>query len=351
MTIHPFPILPTIAIALAFSGLQANAQSKFLFSTNNSVLSSCTLPLETPYIVITGMRDGDTYFSRTGPGYSFDFTNEVYPYESYIRPEKPFLITADKEAANLCDKIENGDTSEATINEFHAKISAGAYWWEVGAPSGNYWDHYSPRTDGIPEFPPEKNVNGYLSASVTSLATEDTFTAAQKRIYGVGKTNVIGRGFSATVFKLEGVDTDHAFFETTPTPRDYWRSCVFDTGRLFYDENGDGISPPENGVAAGCYDFIKNDFSSDPYSGEKVSANCIRGILYWGDYGEPVEYDGNEYWQTTGSAWDLARVYRESDHLYGERGQFQDFDLLCPLNSQRLRELGCKSGNPEACSE
>ncbi len=360
-------ITAILCAGIAISASGVTAQNSYLYTealpdetyVNMDLpyaLTSCSLPKDTAYVVLTGMLNSDTYFARSGPASTFNYTSAIYPYESYLLVEKPYLQTMDAEAAALCGQIDSGDRTEETLAQFHQKITEDAYWWEVTPWTDAWWGAYSPRAGevdlekdipdpvvryGIPnehnEFPTHEG-NVFLSARMMTYSDgkSEKFYNAWQRINGLGEVYQFERGHTATIVEMEGIGTDHAIMVAVTNDRDKWRTCVFYQYYMGVSLEGRDFLQLANGVSSVCnnvflsIDSIEDFFTKEDFLSKTLSANCTAGTIDFGYLVRDVFENGKD------------------DEL-GLMEDMEIFELLCPEQAEENITKMCADGYEMAC--
>lgn len=361
---RPHTAILCAGIAISASGVAAQNQyfytdefpdETYVYMDMAYELSSCSLPKDTTYVVLTGMRNSDTYFARSGPASTFNYTSAIYPFESYLPVEKPYLQTLDAEAAAICEHIDSGDRSDETLMRFHQKITEDAYWWEVTPWTEAWWGKYSPRAGevhliggeeadpvvryGIPneqrEFPRHEG-SVFLSARMMTYATPREFRDAWQRINGLGEVYEFQRGYTATIQEMEGIGSDHATMLAVTNNRDKWRTCAFFQHYMGPSLDGRDFYQIANGVSPVCrnvfeeIDSIEDFYTNESFRSKSLSANCTAGTIDFGHMVQDVFENGKD----------------------DELGLMEDmaiFELLCPEQADEKITKMCADGYDMAC--
>ncbi len=257
----------------------AVAQSRFLVApAEPAPVTSCVAP-EGMVPVMAGLQPLDTYIARVAPDRDADYALAWYTANDRLELVQDYLVTTDAQAADICARLEAGDTSPETSAAFTAALDAGAYWWAVRAPQNpNYYE----------DDPFYRQDTAYIGASYVSFQ-EGVLPEGP-----LGKLEVGSRMPAASIVELSDQDTTHARALAVPDARAVWETChighsLSELTQSFRDDQGNMMTQigPEtldellvgsrvvNGVWSGCRrDYGENGEFEDMLSPIESIANC-----------------------------------------------------------------------------
>ncbi|MBL4806819.1 MAG: hypothetical protein JKY31_05955 [Rhodobacteraceae bacterium] len=201
-----------------------------------------------------------------------------------------FLVTGNAEAAEICARLEAGESSPELTDAFQAAMQNNAYWWIADIPdSSNYIGN---------EF---ESAPVYISAKYVSFVSEATLQELnrQNSLDSVlGGLTYSTRWAPARILEISGQGTENAYAMARPIARDVWNTCHYGFNlsglyQAFHRSDGDLVetisaselarllsSSLEAGIWTGCRDYYgENGEFGDYLAAFEAEADCSAGVV------------------------------------------------------------------------